>query len=36
MDAREDFALLVAANRVRLDDCERAFESQDILLRKAT
>jgi hypothetical protein len=34
VDAREDFALLAAANGVGLDDCESAFDGHNDLLRK--
>jgi hypothetical protein len=33
MDARQDFSLLAAANCIRLDDCQRPFYRQVILLR---
>jgi hypothetical protein len=29
MDARKNFTLQTAANRIGLDDCESAFESQN-------
>src|SRR5882762_9046414 len=34
VNTRKNFALQPAANRVRLDDCKRTFESQDSFLQK--
>src|SRR5258707_5958099 len=34
VNTRKNFALQAAANRVRLDDCKRTFESQDSFLQK--